>query len=274
MVLCLEKFAARDVQEAEETKTATAVWNIFGAPDEVAARAALIAALPAAYSFPSGVTGYLSNLQVKDIFESSDEKDLTHEATVTYSGREPRLIDAVEYEFDTTATESFTRSYALATTNVTAGGRAVPNFFGAINPASDGSIKGIEVEESVFSFSLVKQWDATLVTTAYQWQLGQMTKKINDAPFGPIPAKCCRFMGARGKINGSRWPIEYRFEVRAPETFTVRDMAITKAGYQHVSVYRAKFADATAKKVIEIPWACYVQDVIETADFGLLQVAY
>lgn len=278
MVLCMEKFAARDVQEAEETKTATAIWNIFGAADEVTARAALIAALPGSYTFPSGVIGYVSNLQLRDVFESGNEKDLTHEATVTYSARVPKVEDYVEYEFDTTGSENYTQTHALSTTAVTAGGRIAPNFFGAINPKSDGTIAGIQAESNIFQFSLTKHWARASVTTAYQVLLSQFTKKINDAPFGPaanpIPIGCCRFLGARGKPAGDKWPIEYRFEVRWPETVTIRDMTVTKEGYQHLSVYRVKFSDTTSRRTIEIPWCVYVQNVIDKVDFSLLNVTW
>ncbi len=279
MVLCLEKYAARTVSESEDSKTAETVWNIFGAADDVAARASLIAALPAAYTFPTGSVAYVSNVAIKDVCEGTTEDVLTHQAVVSYSWKQPKPVDYIEYEFDTTGSGgSFTRTHAFKTTPVTANSRPVPNFFGAINPKSDGSIAGIQIEENLFEFVLTNIWDRAAVTTAYQITCSQLTNKINNAPFGPagsqIPKGCCQFKGARGKITGDKWPIQYRFQVRWPEKITIRDMTITKEGYQHISVYLAKFTDTTSKRTVTVPWCCYVQDVLESDDFSKLNLVY
>lgn len=275
MVLALEKHAARVINHGE-TETAEAIWNVFGAIDESAAINAVELALPGAFAFPSGRVGYVRNITTKDIFPSGDEAYLTHEATVLYSLSEPKVEESYEYSFDSTGGESVVVTQAISTQYYAPLGRLVPDYKNGIAPDADGKIQGVAIETENFSFSITKHWNKSAITPAYQRIVGGLSKRVNNAPFGWCETGCCYFHGAVGKGSNvsDRFPLEYRFSYRAPETnIPIGDFVVAnKAGFEHLSILRARITDTTTKKTIEVPYAAMVQQVIKTGNFALLNI--
>ncbi len=155
MVKAIEQYAKRVLQESEDSRTLETEWHVFGAADEIAARAALASAAPSGYVFPAtSAVGYLRNISIKDVYESSDENFLTHQATLTYSAKEPKKVDDIDYAFDTAGVqEQLTLTHALSTTPVTANGRKVPDFFGASIPHRMGPSKALRSMKRILLLS-------------------------------------------------------------------------------------------------------------------------
>lgn len=266
-----EKYAARIISDSEAPSAET-TWHVFGAADEIEAYAALAAApIPALYTFPSGKIAYLANVQIKDVYESTREQDLTHEATLSYSYKAPITAGDIEYEFEVAA-QSVTLTHAIDTTAYTGGGRTAPNFNKGINISPDGKIQGISVERAQFSFQVTKHWPAASVTQAYQIVLANLASRVNNASFYGLPAGSVKFLGARGRLSGDKFPITYRFEYSPNETgVTVGDITgIARQGWQYLDVYRRTISDDTAKKKTEVPHSVYIHKVFEDGDFSLI----
>lgn len=246
------------------------VWDEPAQPiaDEVAAYAALVAhPLPTTYTFPSGRVASLTNIQITDVNEKS------WDFRVSYSVYVPKVENEIDYEFEA-GSQSVTLTHALATAAFTGGGRTAPNFQNGINISSDGKIQGISVDRPQFTFSLTKYWPTALVTPAYQLTVAGLVGKVNNAPFpaGGLPAGSVRFLGARGRVAGNKFPISYRFEYSPNETgVTVGDITgISRTGWQYLDVYRRTIADTAAKKKTEVPHSVYIHTVYPPADFSVL----
>lgn len=262
-----EKFASRVINDSE-SPTAETVWLLFDYADEVAAYAGLIAApLPSTYTFPSGRVASLKSISIRDVSNNM------WEANVSYDVHIPKVLDQVDYEFEA-GSQQVTLTHALATTAYTGGGRTAPDFKQGINVSADGKIQGIAVDRPQFTFQLTKYWDPADVTAAYQLTVAGLVGKVNDATFpsGGLPAGSVKFLGARGRLAGNKFPITYRFEFSPNETgLTVADITgINRKGWQYLDIYRRTISDASAKKKVEVPHSVYVHTVYPEADFSAL----
>lgn len=266
-----EKYASRKITDGESPSAETVwrVWDEDGSiTDEADAYAALLAhPLPTSYTFPSTRVATLKSISITDV---SDEE---WEFTVSYSTFEAPAVDQVDYEFEA-GTQSVTVTHALATTAYTGGGRTAPDFKNGINVGSDGKVQGIAVDLPRFSFSVTKHWAAADVDQAYQIVVAGLAGTVNDDAFFGLPAGSVKFLGARGRLNGLKFPITYRFEYSANETgLTVGDITgIARKGWQYLDIYRRTIADATAKKKTDVPHSVYVHTVSAEADFDLLDL--
>lgn len=265
----VEQFAKRVITDSE-TPTAETVWHVFGASSEIVAYNALSSApLPAVYTMPSLKVCYLDRVTIKDVFESSNAKDLTHEATATYVYKPPE--DQVDYEFEA-GFQTTTMTRALETTPFSGGGRSAPDFRGGINISSEGKVQGIDIEVPKFSFALTISWPIALVTRPYQLTVAGMVGKVNDAEYFGLPKGSVKFLGGNGRKQGKRFPITYKFEYSLPEaSFTVGDVTVgAREGWWYTDIYRATSSDATAKKKVEFPHSVYLHRVYPYGDFSLL----
>lgn len=273
MPVC-EKFAARKINDSESPSAETTymVWDDGSntITDELGAYAALVAhPIPTTYTFPSTRVADLVSIDITDIDETS------WDFVLRYDVFEPKVDNQLDYEFEA-GSQSVTITHASGTTPFTGGGRTAPDFQGGINISSSGDVSGISVDRPKFNFTLTKYWPTALVTAAYQLQISNLVGTVNNAPFpsGPnaLPAGAVRFLGARGKIAGNKWPIAYRFEYSANETgLTVGDVTgIARTGWQYLDVYKRKIEDTAAKKVTEVPHSVYIHTVYDPADFSVL----
>jgi hypothetical protein len=269
MPVC-ERFAARKINDSESPSAETTymVWDdgTNTITDEITAYAALVAhPMPTTYTFPSGRVADLVNVAINDI----DEKNW--DFVLSYDVFQPKEENDVEYEFEA-GSQQVTLTHASATTPFTGGGRIAPDFGGGININSNGEIQGISVDRPRFNFTLTKYWPTAVITPAYQIAVSQLVGKVNNATFGGYAAGTIRFLGARGRIAGNKWPIAYRFEFSPNETgISVGDVTgISRTGWQYLDIYKRTTSDATAKKKVELPHSVYVHTVYEPADFSIL----
>ncbi len=269
-----ERFAKRQVTDSEDPSAET-VWAVYiddehpVIADEVAAYAILMPLLPTFYTFPSGKLAVLQAVNITDI----DERSWDFKAS--YAKLQRKEENFIEYEFDI-GLQEVTLTHALATSPFTGGGRTSPDFKNGVNISSDGKVQGVSNGQPTFAFQLTKYWPIDDVTAAYQLVLKSLAGKYNDDEFGGLPAGSVKFMGARGKPSGQKWPITYRFEHSDNETgITVGDITgINRLGWQYLDIYRRVISDSASKKKIEVPHSVYVHTLAPGAgDFSLLELA-
>ena len=259
MEVC-EKYASRSINDSESPSAETQ-WYVFReASDppnvsETDAYAALVGdpGFLTTYTFPSGLTAGLTNIAITD----RDEK--SWEFKVSYGVFVPKKLDDIDYEF-TVGLENITAIRSLVTqayTNTVAG-RVAPNFQGGVNVDANGKPRGVDVGVGTFAFTLTKYWDTPAITQAYQLQLKALAGRYNNALFYGLPAGECQFIGARGRIQGNKWPISYSFRVGDNETnLTIGDITgINKKAWQYLDIYRRTITDG--KKKIDVPHSVYV----------------
>lgn len=264
-----EQHAARVIVDGANP-TAETSWHVFGAADEIAAYSALSSVpLPGLYNMPSGKVCYIDSVQIEDVFPSSSDGQLSHKATARYSYQKPE--SDIGYEFEA-GSQTVTITHALQTTSYSGGGRAAPNFQNGINVSSEGKIQGIDIEVPKFSFSLTINWPVDLVTRAYQLTVSDLVGKVNNGTYYDLPEGSVKFLGARGRTQGDRFPIVYRFEFSPPDSgTTIGDITVSpRQGWTYLDIYRATKADATAKKKVEFAHSVYVHKVYPAANFALL----
>ncbi|MCA9132940.1 MAG: hypothetical protein KDA45_07285 [Planctomycetales bacterium] len=270
MAAC-EKYATRAITDSE-SPSAELVYRVYDAESEVAAYAELAALpIPSSYTFPSGKVATLNAIGIREIAESAS--GFTYEATLSFSTYEPKQANDVDYEFEAGA-QSVTLTHATATTAFTGGGRTAPDFKRGINVSADGKIQGISVDRPRFSFSVTKYWPVASVTTAYQLIVAGLVGKVNNATYYGLAAGSVRFLGARGRIAGDKFPVTYRFEFSPNESgVSVGDISsISRTGWQYLDVYRHTVVDDNAKKKTEVPHSVYVHTVYDPGDFSTLGV--
>lgn len=266
-----ERFAKRQVTDSENPSAET-IWSVWvdaehpTIADEVAAYAIIAPVVPTTYSFPSGKTAVLQSIAISDIDEKSWDFKLS------YAKLQRKKEDYIEYEFDI-GLQDVTLTHALSTTAYTGGGRTAPDFQKGVNISSDGKVQGISNGQPTFAFQLTKYWAIDAVDAAYQLVVKSLAGKYNNASFYGLPAGSVKFMGARGKPSGQKWPITYRFEHSDNESgITIGDITgISRLGWQYLDVYRRSISDTTSKKKIEAVHSVYVHTLAPGAgDFSVL----
>ena len=253
-----ERFAKRSVVDSENPSAET-IWQVWiddehpAIADESAAYAIVLPLIPTTYTFPSGKLAVLQSVSITDIDERSWDFKLS------YAKLQRKEEDFIEYEFDI-GTQDVTITHALDTTPFTGGGRSAPDFKNGVNVSPDGKVQGVGVGQPTFTFQVTKHWPIAAITQAYQLQVRALAGKFNDADFYGLPAGSVKFMGARGKPAGQKWPVTYRFEYSPNESgISVGDITgITRKGWEYLDIYRRTISDVTAKKKIEVPHSCYV----------------
>lgn len=253
-----ERFAKRSVVDSENPSAET-IWSVWvdaehpTIADESEAYAIVAPLIPTTYTFPSGKIAVLQSVNVTDIDERSWDFKLS------YARLQRKEENYIEYEFDI-GLQEVTLTHALDTTPFTGGGRTAPDFKKGVNISSDGKVQGVSVGQPSFTFSVTKYWPIAAITRAYQLQVKSLAGKFNSADFYGLPAGSVKFMGARGKPSGQKWPVTYRFEHSENETgLTVGDITgINRKGWQYLDVYRRVIGDSSSKKKIEVPHSVYV----------------
>lgn len=269
MAEACEQFAAR-VISIGDNPTAETTWHIFGATSESDAYDALSAVpLPALYSMPDAKICYLDTIQLKDVAEGTDDHVLTHSATARYSYKPPE--DSIDYEFEA-GSQNVTLTHALETAAYTGGGRTAPNWRRGINISSDGKIQGIDIEVPRFSFALTISWPTELITQTYQLTMAGIVGSVNTGTYYGLPQGSVKFLGGRGRKQGARFPVTYRFEYSHPSAGeTIGDISVgAREGWTYLDIYRAAIADSSAKKKVEFPHTAYLHRVYPYANFALL----
>jgi len=145
---------------------------------------------------------------------------------------------------------------------------------GAIGVTHD-NVEGVDIAIPVYNFSETHYIDDALVTPAYRGTLFSLTGKTNNAAFKGCAAGECLFLGASGSKRGEEdWEITFRFAASPNRTnITVGDITVaSKKGWEYLWVRYADAEDATAKALVKLPVAAYVEKVYEEGDFSQLGI--
>lgn len=161
---------------------------------------------------------------------------------------------------------SGTRRYA-------ASGYTAPNFQGAIGVGDDGNIEGVDVPIPALSFSKQRRFNANFVTQAYLNAVAQLTGSVNAAPFFGFAAYSVRFDGATGQQRpGKPWDVTFKFTV-SPNATNLSVGPITgiqKRGWEYLWCRYRTVVDTSANRLVKVPYAAYVEQVLPVNDFSVL----
>ena len=96
-------------------------------------------------------------------------------------------------------------------------GEEPPDYANAINVNQDYKIDGVDIVNSVFSFSEKHYYKNSKMSNAFKRQLASLVGKVNDATFKQWQPGELLFMGAtgsrRGKTSKDKWEVTFRFAV-------------------------------------------------------------
>lgn len=239
------------------------VWQVIGATGYDDAAVALSAVLPASITFPGSRTAFLTGVESVELLD-----DEYWEFRATYASQPRPDVDETEFEFDVSAqTERVYQS--LATTGYAPAGKSVPNFGGAIGLAN-GVPQGAEPLTAFSTFNITKHWALASVSQSYQLTLEALIGSVSNATFYGRAAGTVRFLGARGRRSGDRFPISYSFGFRPNvSAFAVDAVTVTSAnGWDIIDPYYEAQADATAKKLVRRARAVYVHRIHPLVSFS------
>jgi len=153
-------------------------------------------------------------------------------------------------------------------------GKTAPDFKGAVGVTHD-NVEGVDIVSPVYNFSETHYINDDDVTEAYKGKLFELTGKVNDDFFKGFIAGECLFMGASGSKRGADdWEITFRFAASPNKTgLTVGDITVAaKKGWEYLWVRYADAEDVTAKAIVKVPVAAYVEKVYEEGDFSGLGI--
>lgn len=258
-----EKWDSRQHTEGPSPQITTK-WLVLGTDDDLAAKSALYAALPATYD---GLVLESYNL---------DER-LAEEAWLgqaRYGKLSPPSTGDSTYQFETGGgTEHITQSLETIARHGSEnfGLSTAPDFQGAIGVTSD-SVEGVDITVPQYQFSETHYFAAAAVSGAYKATLYSLTGRTNDAEFKGFAAGEVLFLGAAGSKRGDdQWEITFRFAARPNQTgLTIGDMTVDKKGWEYLWCRYADAEDGDAGVLVKRPIAVYVERVYESGDFSAM----
>lgn len=257
------ELAASRVISDTESPSAQTVWQVVGATDYATAAAALAAVVPTSFTFPDSRVALINGAVAREL---RDDEFWIFD--VSYAAQPRPTFDETEYEFDVSAqTERIYQS--ISTTAFNPSGKTTPNFGGAIGLV-DGQPQGVEPLSPFSTFAVTKHWAVASVTQAYQLTLEGLVGAVSSGLFAGRAAGTVRFLGARGRRNGDKFPISYSFGFRPNvASFVVDAITVTSAnGWDIIDPYYEFYGDATAKKATRRARCVYVHRVHPLASFA------
>lgn len=262
MSFAYELAARRQFSDSGTSVSLETTWQVVNATSYADAASTLAAVLPTTFTYPGSRTAFLSQVR------AAEKNDNTfYEFTVTYESQPAPAVNETEFEFDVSAqTERIFQSIATTAYNPT--GKPAPNFGGAIGVA-DGMPQGAEPLSAFSSFSVTKHWSLAAVDQTLQLAIEALVGAVNNATFNGRVAGTVRFLGARGRRAGDRFPVSYQFGFRPNvSAFTVDAITVTTAnGWDIIDPFYEWVEDATAKKAARRPRAVYVHRIHPLAAF-------
>jgi len=255
-------------------RTVELLYIVRGTADDLAAKAALEAGVPATYD---GLK--LKNCEVKAAFvdETNPDACIWH-GTANYSRAEsqrtaPETGDST-FSFDTGGgTQHITQSI-MTMGSYAPDGETAPDFKGAIGVHND-KVDGVDITLPVYNWAETHYLADAVVTGAYKGTLFSLTGRVNDDTFKGLDAGECLFLGASGSKRGDEdWEIAFRFAASPNKTnLTIGDITgINKKGWEYLWVRYADEVDGSAKALVKRPLAAYVEKVYEYGDLSQLGI--
>jgi hypothetical protein len=249
------ELATRRVFNDSENPDAQTVWQVDNASNYQNARAQLDAALPTAFQFPSGRVAYLDQIAATELRDNE-----FFEFAIVYRSQPLPTFGELEYEFDVSADDE-TVFQSLATASyIPVGERPAPNFDQGIGVPT---ITGAVPLKPVSVFRVTKHWAAIEITTAVQYAIEQAIGKTNTDTFFDRPPGTVRFLGARGRRSGDKFPISYEFGFRPNRTsVTFGNLTLgTVNGFNLIDPLYIETSDPSARRLTRKLRAVYVHRI-------------
>ncbi len=253
-----EVAASRQINDSENPSAQTA-WMVSGATDYIDARATLDVDLPTEFTFPSSRVAYLDSIEASELRD-----DELWRFDIGYRSQPKPTFGELEYEFDISApTENIYQS--LQTTAYAPAGKSAPDFGGAIGLA-DGTPRGLPPLTPMATFAITKHWRISDIDVAYQVTVENLVGAVASGGFFSRSANTVRFLGARGRTSGDKFPISYSFGVRPTvSNRTIDGITVTTAGgWDLIDTYYEALAEIATSKIVRRPRAVYVHRVHPT----------
>jgi hypothetical protein len=130
------------------------------------------------------------------------------------TGFEFQPPDSFELSFDISS-ESVHVTQSLETVaSYAASGVAIPDYHGAINVTAEGTIEGVDIDVSTFTYCFSLAVDDADMTQSYVLALSGIVGKVNDGTFHGFPAGELRLLSAAGqRRQDGNWSITFRMAV-------------------------------------------------------------
>ena len=244
-------------------------YTIRGTADDVAAKAALLAAAPAEHDGLVRQTARIDPVHI----DATNGAACVWDGTVRYgrTSNPPPETGESTFSFDTGGgTQHITQS--LQTVGKYPAG--APDFQGAVGVTHD-AVEGVDITVPVYNFSETHYLADSVVTPAYKATLFALTGTVNNAAFKGFAAGEVLFLGASGSKRGNAdWEITFRFAASPNRTnFSVGPTTVaSKKGWEYLWVRYADAEDATAKVLVKKPVAAYVEKVYPDGSFSGLGI--
>ena len=158
-------------------------------------------------------------------------------------------------------------------------GEQAPDFMKAINVV-DGTPQGVEINPSAIadsSFTVDVQIRTSLLTNQFVRNVDLITNRFNSVAYrGRQPGELL-FSGMQGtyKLKEDYSDLSFEFFVTSNELNVSQGpfSGINRRGWDYFWIYSQKQENTQAKKIIQMPVACYVEEVLRSDSFSSLPIA-
>lgn len=262
-----------------ESPWARLYYLVAGAEDE-----ATVETLIASVVQPT----YLINAVTVVFFKSANKEHLGAgywSVVVNYSNIEPKVADSpdsISWTFDTTGgNQKISQSIKTVTSAGVPLTVVAPNHHGAINDDGE-TVHGVDITVPNFAFTVTRIFSQQGLPPNFIPNLYALTGTTNFAPFSAtimgqqltFAPKECLFLGATGSQRGAQeCEITLKFAGSLTQPVTVANASgsttVTKAGFDYIWCAYQRTRDNPSKSTPNMPLAIYVEQVYQTANFGV-----
>lgn len=259
MTISIREVSGMSGDEGSDSSSSTLVFDVKKAPSDTmaAVRAKILSDTPVTFD----------GLERNKFTWREEEENLRLLVSVGYSGKTPE--STLRRAFD--ATGGNVRIFnSLATGTFQRPGRTAPNFRGLIG-IRDGDPEGVDVVVPALKLNYTYKWPAGVITNAYIKSLAGMVGRTNSATWDTYAPGELLFLGGSGEIvDNLPTTISYSYAASADATgITIADItSIVKGGHDYLWIAYEEEADASAKKKVKRPLACYVERVYQRVAFS------
>lgn len=243
-------------------------WIIRDATTEAEAKTAVLAVAPATVDGVPRIDAETTVEELPDsVFESGGGSIWLGTVFYGHPGFEFGEPESFEITFDI-ATESVHITHSKET--VASYGTNPPDFKGAINVQSDGTIEGCDIGVAHLGYEVVKVFEESFVDQAYVLTLASIVGTVNVATFHGFPAGELMLVRVYGRKRPDRnWSIAFgMFQSPNATNIPVGDITVTaKNGWDYLWVRYAFASDSGSQTLVKIPVAAYVERVFDYTDY-------
>jgi len=267
-------------------RTRVVPWIVHGTDDADEALAKLVDTSP-----PSEGGLVRSNIgELRMLGSSSWESDISY--TVFVGGLPDPSTTGIEgrdasFQFNTGGgRRTIRKNLATMAVHVKTGATAVDtDLVRLINATPENGVEGVEIEASIFAFSITKAFSEGELSSSYANQLFRMTNKVNSVPVAinvgglamTFAAGELLFKGGSGSIDNTdgRWRFTYDFAASPNTTVQLEGFADFEVkGWEYLEIRSVGKTVGTGDSTIPIrePYAAIVHAVYFLDDLNDLGV--